>query len=293
MQISYKEFLLLVDLVEQANQMPDDDLMSIKLTEEGYLYDGQLTEKSWNYLEAHKVDNAIILAAGYGSRFEPLSHYLPKGLIKIKGEVLIERIIRQLHEKGIQDIVVVTGYMADKFSYLQDKYAIEMIHNKDYMTCNNISSIYYARDYLKNSYILGCDNWYSENIFNKYEYDSYYSRMYSHDFVDEYCVELDYDDYILSIKKGSADSWYTVGEIYFSEFLSNQIRHNLDIEYGLPEVQKMIIDIYCQRHIDIYRFHTKERKRGIIYEFDTMEEAEQFDESFPMFVKEIMDNNQQ
>ena len=57
----------------------------------------------------NKVDNAIILAAGMSSRFVPLSYEIPKGLLVVKGERLIERQIRQLKEAGIDDITVVAA----------------------------------------------------------------------------------------------------------------------------------------------------------------------------------------
>lgn len=66
--------------------------------------------------------NAIIMAAGTSSRFVPLSAERPKGLLEVKGEVLIERQIRQLKEAGIADITLVLGYKADMFAYLRDKY---------------------------------------------------------------------------------------------------------------------------------------------------------------------------
>ena len=66
--------------------------------------------------------NAIIMAAGTASRFAPLSYEKPKALLHVKGEILIERQIRQLREAGISDIIIVVGYMAEKFYYLQDKF---------------------------------------------------------------------------------------------------------------------------------------------------------------------------
>ena len=66
---------------------------------------------------AYKVKNAIIMAAGLSSRFAPLSYEKPKALITVKGEVLIERQIRQLKEAGIHDIAIVTGYKKEKFEY--------------------------------------------------------------------------------------------------------------------------------------------------------------------------------
>lgn len=47
---------------------------------------------------SYKIDNAIIMAAGYASRFAPLSYEEPKALLNIKGEILIER---QIFEKYV------------------------------------------------------------------------------------------------------------------------------------------------------------------------------------------------
>lgn len=96
-----------------------------------------------------KVDNAIIMAAGTASRFAPLSYEKPKALIEVRGEVLIERQIKQLREAGIKEIVVVTGYMAEQFAYLKDKYDVILVHNPDYLTRNNNASIYAAKNILK------------------------------------------------------------------------------------------------------------------------------------------------
>ena len=79
----------------------------------------------------------------------PLSRFVPKGLYEVKGEVLIERQIRQLREAGIKEIIVVVGYLKEQFQYLKEKYNVLIIENEDYYRYNNISSIYAARDYLK------------------------------------------------------------------------------------------------------------------------------------------------
>ena len=79
-----------------------------------------LTEKELNEIKPYKVDNAIIMAAGYSARCMPLSNILPKGLFRVKGEILIEREIRQLQEAGIKEIIVVTGFMQEKFQYFSN-----------------------------------------------------------------------------------------------------------------------------------------------------------------------------
>ena len=108
---------------------------------------------------AYKVDNAVIMAAGASSRFAPLSYEMPKALIPVRGEVLIERQIRQLQEAGVPEIIVVTGYKHECFDYLADKFHVKLVHNPEYHVRNNHSSIYAVRDYLRNSYICSSDNY--------------------------------------------------------------------------------------------------------------------------------------
>ena len=86
--------------------------------------------------------NAIIMAAGMSSRFAPLSYEKPKGLLKVKGDVLIERQIRQLQEAGITDITLVVGYMKEMFFYLEDMFGVKIVVNEDYFKYNNTSQFW-------------------------------------------------------------------------------------------------------------------------------------------------------
>ena len=120
------------------------------LREKGWIESG-ITKKGYEELEQYRVDNAIIMAAGFGIRSLPLSRVVPKGLFEVKGEVLIERQIRQLKEAGIEQIIVVVGYLKEKFEYLKEKYQVILVENEDYYRYNNISSLYAAKEYLKRS----------------------------------------------------------------------------------------------------------------------------------------------
>ena len=64
-----------------------------------------------------KVENAIIMAAGLGTRMRPLTNEIPKPLVKVNGKRMIETIIQGLRKNGITDISIVTGYLADKFEF--------------------------------------------------------------------------------------------------------------------------------------------------------------------------------
>ncbi|MEG0688703.1 MAG: NTP transferase domain-containing protein, partial [Hungatella sp.] len=113
--------------------------------------DGQylLLEQGQELLKQYRVDGALIIAAGFGSRFVPLTFEMPKGLLEVFGERMIERQIKQLHEVGIYDITIVVGYLKEKFEYLIDKYEVKLLYNPEYSNKNTLTTIYHARDLLR------------------------------------------------------------------------------------------------------------------------------------------------
>ncbi|MBR3261449.1 MAG: NTP transferase domain-containing protein, partial [Firmicutes bacterium] len=182
-----------------------------------------------------KADNAIILAAGVSSRFAPLSYERHKALIEVKGEVLIERQIRQLKEAGINEIYVVTGYKAEQFGYLADSFGVKLLHNPDYLIRNNNSSIWAAKDIIANSYICSADNYFAENPFEAEVEEAYYSAVYSEGHTDEWCMEEDEAGYISGVTVGGENSWYMLGHVFWSDDFSKRFLKILTEEYELDE----------------------------------------------------------
>lgn len=251
-----------------------------------------LTEEELNTLKPYKVDNAIIMAAGYSARCMPLSNILPKGLFRVKGEILIEREIRQLQEARIKEIIVVTGFMQEKFQYLREKYGVILIHNDDYDKYNNIASLYKAQNYMKNSYILCSDNYYADNVFHKYVYSPYYSCVYSEEYCDEYCVlKEDKDGYITSIKRGGEKAWYTIGDCFFDREFSDTFVKYMNEEWNDMNTRNMLMDDFHIQHIDELKLKKVEREKNKVLEFDTLEEFKQFDSSFEEFMNENLDQS--
>ena len=132
------------------------------------------TKKAIDEFRKKQPQRAIILAAGFGMRMVPINTEIPKGLLEVNGEPLIERIIKQLQEVGIKEIYVIVGFMKEKYEYLIDEFNVELIVNSEYSAKNNLHSLKLLKDYLHNSYIIPCDIWCDRNPFSRYELYSWY-----------------------------------------------------------------------------------------------------------------------
>lgn len=252
------------------------------LVEHNYIKDGKLTQKGKNLLKEHKIDNAVILAAGMSTRFVPLNFEKPKSLLLVKGEVLIERQIVQLREVGIKEIIIVVGYLAEQFEYLIKKYGVLLINTNEFKSRNNHASIYAARKYLKNTIVISADLYFVNNIYQNYFYDSYYCAVYMQGKTAERGIETDEDDKIINTFYGDRcyDIWVTLGYAVFSKSFSHKIIKILDGEYNKPDtVGKFWADIQDEHLQDLYMY-VKRCESNMIYEFDSLEELRQFDEKY-------------
>lgn len=228
----------------------------------------------------YNVDNAIIMAAGVSSRFAPLSYEKPKALITVNGEVLIERQIRQLREVGINEIVVVVGYKKEQFYYLKEKFGVIIVENPEYNTRNNNASIYVAQKYIHNSYICSADNYFTQNPFTKMVEESFYSVVYSNGKTDEWCVDIDNNEYITGVKIGGENSWYMLGHVFWSESFSEKFLGILNDEYNLPQTKNLLWESIYINHIDELKMKVKKYDDNYIFEFDTLDELRKFDKSY-------------
>lgn len=254
----------------------------------GWINDAGITEQGQKELNRYKVDNAIIMAAGFGLRSLPLSRYVPKGLFKVKGEVLVERQIEQLKEAGVEEIIVVVGYLKEKFLYLREKYGAIIVENNDYYRYNNMSSLYAAKDYLKNSFVCCSDNYFTENVFENYVYDSYYSCKYTEQYADEHCVMRTDGDYIAEIIKGGEKAWYTIGEAYFSKEFSSKFCEYMEQEYHTKDAKKLIWDDFHIRHINELKLRLVKYTDEIVQEFDTIDDIKKFDPEFGIYETAVL-----
>lgn len=227
-----------------------------------------------------RADNAIIMAAGTSSRFAPLSYERPKGLITVRGEVLIERQLRQLREAGVSELYIVTGYKAEQFFYLRDKFGAELIYNGDYLTRNNNASLWYARDVLKNTYVCSADNYFTENPFTEEPDGAYYAAVYADGPTAEWCMEEDEKGFIRSVTVGGANAWYMLGHTFWSRTFSERFLEILAAEYDRPETAGKLWETIFMQHLDTLKMKMRKYAPGVIFEFDTLDELREFDESY-------------
>jgi CTP:phosphocholine cytidylyltransferase-like protein/thiamine kinase-like enzyme len=226
-----------------------------------------------------KVKNAIILAAGFGSRFVPLTYETPKGLLKVFGIPMIERQIGQLLEKGVEDIIIVVGDKKEEFDYLAGKYGVKLVYNPEYASKNNLASLYCVRDSIDSSYILASDHWIERNIFNEYEPQSWYSCLYFDGPTDEWCVAASSTDKIESVAIGGEHAWALVGPAYFSPSFSALFREYLSEYYENPVTGEHYWEQILIDRIESLPIYIN-RQSGNVTEFENLEELRAFDPSY-------------
>ena len=206
---------------------------------------------------------------------------MPKGLLRIRGEVLVERQMRQLIAAGVGDIFLVVGYRKEQFSYLASDPHIHIIENPDYFRYNNTSSLYRVLDVLDNTYICSADHYFTENVFEPYVYRSYYASIYGEEPTGEYYLSVDADNRITDVQIGGQRGWYMMGQVYFSRGLSERFRALLKSAYETDEaVRGLLWEQFYMRHIDDLALYRRCYADNVIYEFDTLADIQAFDPNF-------------
>ncbi len=115
---------------------------------------------------------AIILAAGFGRRLQPITNRVPKSMVPVKGIPLIIRSMDKITDLGVDEFIIVTGHMAN---YIQENLGnayknipIRYVENKDYENTNNIYSLWMAADLINDdAYLFECDLLYSEKLLSE------------------------------------------------------------------------------------------------------------------------------
>lgn len=246
----------------------------------GYIADRVITAEGAQALDPYRVQNAVIMAAGMAQRFAPISYEKPKGMLRVRGEVLVERQIQQLREAGVEHIVLVVGYKMEYFFSLANRHQVDIVVNPNFATRNNNSSLWEVRDLLGRTYICSSDNYFTENPYRSHEYESTYCTQFVEGETDEWCVTIGANDVISDVQVGGRDSYVMLGYAYFDEEFSKTFRKILEEVYEDPlTADKLWEQIYVD-NMDRLRMTAHRCPTGLVQEFDSLDELRDFDPHF-------------
>ncbi len=238
----------------------------------------EVTLKGYEWLEPYRVKKAIFMAAGFGSRMVPVTLNTPKPLIMVHGKKIIETLLDAVLEAGINEIIIVRGYLSEQFDVLLKKYPmIQFIENPIYNEANNISSAYLIRNQLANAYVLESDLvLYNKEIIRKYEYSSNYTGMRV-DVTDDWCFETK-KDIITKVKVGGNDVHHMFGISYWSKEDAEQMCNDIDKVFHSPGGKERYWDeVPLKDCIDHYAIRIRPVNKGDVVEIDTFNELKQID----------------
>ncbi len=253
-----------------------------EFTEKGWINEEGITEKGLEALLPYKVDNAVIMAAGMSTRFVPISLEKPKGLLVVKNEVLIERQIEQLQEAGIKDIVIVLGYKKEAFFYLESKFdGLKIIINPEYNIKNNTHTLYLAQKYIKNTYICSSDDYFEENPFEEYVYQSYYAAIHVTEKTNEWYMIPDSKGDIAKVEKSGVEGDVMLGHVYWNRDFSDAMIKILNDDHEVGNYDTVLWEQVLTENVKaLPPMEIKVYPAGVIFEFDSLDELRAFDSNY-------------
>ena len=231
----------------------------------------------------YKVERAIIMAAGKGTRMRPVTLHTPKPLVKVNGKRMIDSVIEALHKNGISEIYIVVGYLKDQFEILPKEYEnVKLIENPFYDTCNNISSLYVARDYIENAIILDGDQIiYHEKILAP-EFDrSGYNAVWTDDETEEWLMTVEKGIVTSCSRTGGKGGWQLYSVSRWNEADGKRLKHHLELEFHEKYNRQIYWDdvvMFC--HADEYELGIRPMNADDVIEIDNLEELIALDGSY-------------
>lgn len=248
------------------------------LTELGYICEYKLTAAGYEALEPYRVKRAIFIAAGFGSRLVPITLNTPKPLVRVNGVRMIDTLLDAVVAAGIEEIIIVRGYLGEQFDQLLYKYPnIKFIENPLYNEANNISSALLARHLLQDAYVLEADLFLSNpGLITKYQYTSNYLGVPT-DYTDDWCFETK-NRVITKVKVGGENCHHMYGVSYWNAEAGAKLYDDIKRVYEMPGGKERYWDQvpleYC---LSNYTVEVRECTFDDIVEIDSFADLKKID----------------
>ena len=232
--------------------------------------------------ESHIVKRAIIMAAGQGKRMYPLTQELPKPLIIVNGVRMIDTVINGLHDNGIFEIYVVVGHLKEQFyEWAKDWKGIELIENPYYYTCNNISSLYVAREYLNDCIILDGDQIvYNSDILSPYFSRSGYNAVWCESVTNEWLMDVENGVVKSCSRTGGKYGWQLYSISRWTCEDGQKLKKFLEYEFENGNRQIYWDDVAMFCYFNDFKLGIKEMQKSDIIEIDSLQELIAIDSSY-------------
>lgn len=236
------------------------------------------------------VKRAVIMAAGEGRRMLPVTLHTPKPLVRVNGVRMIDSVIKALRQNKIQEIYIVVGYLKEQFAVLEQEYPeITLIENPDYKSCNNISSLYAAREHLEEAMILDGDQLIFEPAVLHREFErSGYNCIWTSEPTKEWLLSLRNGIVCGCSRNGGREGWQLYSISRWTKQDGKKLKKYLEQEFIVNGNKQLYWDdvaLFC--HPEEFQLGITEMKRGDIVEIDDLEELAAIDCNYQKYLKEV------
>lgn len=251
------------------------------LTDLGYLEGNAVTEAGYAALEPYRVKRAVFIAAGFGARLVPITLNTPKPLVRVKGVRMIDTLLDAVVAAGIEEIIIVRGYLGEQFDQLKYKYPmIQFLENPLYNEANNISSAMVARLLMQNAYVFEADLvLYNPELITKYQYTSNYLGV-PVESTDDWCFEVK-NRVITKCGIGGTNCYHMFGISYWNAEDGAKLSEDIQKVYQMPGGKERYWDQvaleYCIRN---YKVEVRPCTFDDIIEIDTYSDLKKIDNTY-------------
>ena len=196
---------------------------------------------------------------------------------------MIDSVIQALYKNGITEIYIVAGYLKEQFYALEDEYeGLHILENNFYADCNNISSLYVARNYIEDAIILDGDQIiYNDSILDPKFEKSGYNAVWTDEKTDEWLMQVENNKVVSCSRNGGQCGWQLYSISRWTAEDGRKLKKHLEYEFDKKQNRQIYWDdvaMFC--HFDKYDLGIMPMKKEDVIEIDNYGELVKIDPTY-------------